>query len=123
MSLQQVPASHAYRRLVAAAAANGTVISPLATMVFSDRDTPYQPETDTTATATAGEIARVAITRTVNGAAVLAVGVLQGAVTAGRTVRSVAVLTGNGVLVGRRVIAPKELEPEAQIEVEIAFEY
>lgn len=120
MSLQKVPATTAYRRLVAAAAANGTALSPLAFMAFGTGDAAYAPASDTKLKA---EFARVACTRSVDGVTVTARGVLSGATAGSRTVREIGIFTASGVLVGRRVIAPKELEPESEIEIEIEFEY
>ena len=120
MSLQKIPATNAYRQLVAAAAANGTVLSPLATMAFGTGDRPYSPDSDTTLQA---EFTRVACTRSITGVTVTARGVLGGAVAGSRVIREVGVFTSSGVLAGRRVIAPKELEAEAEIEIEVDFEY
>lgn len=120
MSLQKVPASRAYRQLVAAAAANGTVISPVATMAFGTGEQPYAPESDTQLQA---EFTRAACAKSVAGVTVTAVGILRGTVSGSRVTREVGVFTASGVLIGRRVLAPKELEPEAEIEVEIQIEY
>ena len=120
MSLQKVPATTAYRKLIAAAAANGTVISPISYMAFGTGAAAYAPESDTKL---AAEFKRIACTRSVNGVTVTARSVLTGADALGKTIREVGVLTASGVLVGRRVIAPKELEQESEIEVEIDFEY
>ena len=120
MSLQKIIATTAYRRLVAMAAANGTVLSPLSVMAFGTGSAPYEPGSDNRMQA---EFARVTCTRSVDGVTVTARAVLTGAVSGNRTVREIGVFTASGVLVGRRVIAPKELEAESEIEIEIDFEY
>ena len=120
MSLQLTPTTIAYRSAVASAAAGGAPIAPLAFMAFGQDGMPYNPDTDT---ALHAEFVRVPISCTIQGATVVARGVLTGAQTGNRVVREAGVFTSNGVLVGRRALAQKELESETEMEVEIHFEY
>lgn len=120
MSYQLTPTTIAYRSAVAAAAAGGAPISPIAFMAFGTLDTPYSPDTDTDVP---GEFKRLPLSVSVQGPNVVARAVLTGADAGMNVVRGVGVFTSAGTLVGRRVLAPKELEAEAELEIEITFEY
>lgn len=120
MITQPTPATVAYRSAVATAAAGGAPIAPLAWMAFGESAAPYSPDTDTSLRA---EFARVPLVVTVQGPNVIARGVLTGELAGMRTVREAGVFTANGVLAGRRVLAPKELERETELEIEIHFAY
>jgi hypothetical protein len=50
-------------------------------------------------------------------------GVVSGEDVGENAVREVGVFAADGTLMGRRVVAPKELEPETEIEFELVFEY
>lgn len=118
--LVPVAASAAYRHQVALAAANGTPIPRAAWLAFGTGDRPYSPDTDL---ALEAEFLRVATINQVDGPRLAVSGVLQGAATGTNVVREVAVIAVDGTLMGRRVVAPKELEPETEIEFELVFEY
>lgn len=120
MSNQLTPTTVAYRSAVATAAAGGAPIAPLAYMAFGSSDTPYSPDADT---ALHEEFVRIPLSVTADGPTVTARGVLTGLQAGVNTVREAGVFTSNGVLAGRRVLAPKELEREAELEIEINFEY
>lgn len=120
MSLQLTPTTIAYRTAVATAAAGGPPLAPLAFMAFGQDGTPYDPDSDQTLH---DEFVRVPLSCTVQGATVVARAVLTGAQAGARVVREAGVFTSADVLVGRRALAPKELESETEMEVEIHFEY
>lgn len=120
MSYQLTPTTIAYRSAVATAAAGGAPISPIAFMAFGALDAPYNPDTDTEVP---GEFKRLPVTLSAQGPNVVARAVLTGADAGLNVVRGAGVFTSDGTLVGRRVLAPKELETEAELEIEITFEY
>ncbi|MNT88482.1 hypothetical protein D3C72_2290510 [compost metagenome] len=74
-------------------------------------------------TALGAEFVRIPLTITRNGPTNVAVAVLTGVQAGLKVVREAGVFTSSGVLAGRRVLAPKELERESELEVEIFFEY
>lgn len=115
-----IAASTAYRHKVALAAANGTVLPRAAWLAFGTGDRAYSPDTEM---ALQSEFLRVATTNTVEGPRLTISGVLQGSATGSHVIREVAVIASDGTLMGRRVVAPKELEPETEIEFELVFEY
>lgn len=119
-TLNTTPVTHAYRAAVATCALTGAAMSRIAFMAFSESSTPYSAEQDTTAP---GEFVRVPITGEVSGPSLKVTGLLTGAQTGERVVRSVAVFTQSGLLVGRRVLRPKELEADASLEIEMTFTY
>lgn len=120
MITQPTPTTVAYRSAVATAAAGGAPIAPLAWMAFGESADPYSPDTDA---ALRAEFARVPLVVTVQGPNVIARGVLTGELAGLRTVREAGVFTANGVLAGRRTLAPKELERDTELEIEIHFAY
>jgi hypothetical protein len=101
-----IAATAAYRNKVATAAATGAALPKAAWLAFGSGDAPYSPDVDT---ALQAEFLRVATSNEVSGPSLTVRGVLSGA--------------ADGTLMGRRVVAPKELEPETEIEFEIVFEY
>lgn len=120
MSYQLTPVTTAYRTAVAAAAAGGAPISPIAYMAFGTVAAPYHPDTDTDVP---GEFKRVPVSLSVDGPTVTARAVLTGQDAGAKGVEGAGVFTLDGTLVGRRVLARKELEAEAELEIEITFEY
>lgn len=120
MSLQLTPTTIAYRSSVAAAAGGGTPIAPMAWMAFGSGDTPYSAERDEQLLA---EFVRVPLTVTQSGPTLIASAVITGNQAGMNVIREAGVFTSAGILVGRRVLAPKELEAEAELEVGIHFEY
>lgn len=110
----------AYRTIVALAAANGTIIPAAAWVAFGRGDTAYNPETDT---GLEDEFLRVPSVNVADGPILTVRGTLEGLVAGSNITREVAAIAADGTLMGRRVIAPKELEPESSIEFEIVFEY
>jgi len=120
MSTIADPATKVYRRKVALAAANGTAVPRIRYLAFSTNGAPYDPATDT---GLPGEFSRVEADVSVADVIVTAKATLKGTVVGTRTLRSVAVFTVDGTLVGKRVIAPKEFEPETEMDFELAFQY
>lgn len=114
------PVALTYRHQVALSAANGTAISPAAFMAFGSSDKAYSPDEDTGLYA---EFFRVPVTTSVIGAEMTVKGVLTGDQAGTNVLREVAVFTASGVLLGRRVMKPKEFESSTLLEVEIVFEY
>ncbi len=118
--LVSIAATAAYRNKVALAAANGTVLPQAAWLAFGSGDRLYYPDIDV---ALQNEFLRVATVNTVDGARMTVAGTLAGAAAGMNITREVAVIASDGTLMGRRVVAPKELEPETEIDFEIVFEY
>lgn len=114
------PVTHAYRHQVALSAATGTAISPAAYMAFGSSDRAYSAEEDT---ALYDEFCRVPVTNKVDGAMLTVSGVLTGQLAGSRVLREMGVFTAAGVLMGRRVLKPKEFEDSTELEIELAFEY
>jgi hypothetical protein len=115
-----IAATKAHRSAVALAVASGTVIPAAAFVAFGSGDTPYNPDTDVSLE---DEFFRVAAINSTDGPQLTVRGTLQGIDAGANITREVAVFASDGTLMGRKVIAPKELEPESSIEFEIVFEY
>lgn len=119
MSTTAIAASNAYRRKVALAAANGTALPRISHLAFGTGSRPYDLED----TALQAEFTRIAAAVTVSGVTVKAVATLPGAIVGVRVLREVAALAADGTLIGRRVITPKEFEPETEMDFELTFQY
>jgi len=120
MSTTADPATNAYRRKVALAAANGTAVPRIRWLAFSTSSAPYDPATDTNLP---GEFARIQADVSVADVTVTAKVTLAGATVGTRTLRSVAAFAADGTLVGKRVLAPKQFEPETEMDFELTFQY
>jgi len=120
MSTTADPATKAYRRKVALAAANGTAIPRIRWLAFSTSSAAYDPATDT---GLPGEFFRIVADVSVSNVTVTAKATLTGIKVGSRTLRSVAAFTADGTLVGKRVLAPKEFEPETEMDFELTFQY
>ncbi len=120
MSYQLTPVTTAYRAAVALAAAGGAPISPIAYMAFGSASAPYNPDIDIEVP---GEFYRVPVSLSVDGPTVTARAVITGQDAGAHGIEGAGVFTLDGTLVGRRVLARKELEAEAELEIEITFEY
>lgn len=118
-TIQSIAATYAYRRKVSLAAANGTAISKIAFLAFGSGDKPYSLDD----TRLDKEFKRVDATVSVQGVELLATGSLKGLDVGSRTLCEVGVFTADGVLVGRRVLAPKQFEPETEMDFELTFQY
>jgi len=70
-----------------------------------------------------GEFARLNAEISVADVTVTAKATLTGTSVGSRTLRSVAVFTADGTLVGKRVLAPKAFEPETEMDFELTFQY
>lgn len=119
MSTTAIAASNAYRKKVALAAATGGALPKIAYLAFGTGDRPYTLDD----TGLHQQFLVVAAQTVVSGVLVTAKSVLTGAQLGQRTLREVGVLAQDGTLLGRRVLLPKQLEPEAQIEFELTFQY
>lgn len=114
-----VATTYAYRQKVAKAAANGTAISKIAYMAFGTGSRAYTLDD----TSLEREFKRVAVSTHVTGVQLIATATLKGQEVGAHVLREVGVFTADGTLVGRRVIAPKEFEPETEMDFEITFQY
>lgn len=114
------PTTLAYRHQVAVSAATGDAISKAAWMVFGSSDRAYSPDEDV---ALIAEFARVPVTCVVVGAVLTVRGNLPGSMAGNNVLREFGVETEAGVLMGRRVVKPKEFEPTSEIELDLEFEY
>lgn len=114
-----IAATYAYRRKVALAAANGTAISKITHLAFGSGDRGYTLDD----TRLQNEFKRVAASASVNGVELLAAGTLKGVDVGSNTLREIGVFTADGTLVGRRVVTPKQFEPETEMDFELTFQY
>lgn len=119
MSTTAIATTTAYRRKVAAAAANGTAIPRISHIAFGTGSRPYSIDD----TGLQAEFLRLPATVSVAGVQLLAVATLPGAQVGARVLREVAAFASDGTLVGRRVITPKEFEPETEMDFELTFQY
>lgn len=117
--INSIAATYAYRRKVATAAANGTVISKIAYLAFGSGDRAYTLDD----TRLEREFKRVAANTSVKGVELLATGTLTGIAAGNKTLKEVGAFTADGTLVGRRVISPKQFEPETEMDFELTFQY
>lgn len=119
MSTTAIAATVAYRGCVAIAAATGGAVPRASHIAFGTGDRPYSvDDTDTD-----GEFARLPATATTSGVLLTVKAVLPGSTVGERTLRNVAVFASDGTLMGRKVISPKQFEPETQMEFELHFQY
>lgn len=116
----QHAATHAYRAAVALAVSGAAPLATAQYVVFGEGSEPYSPETST---AMDRPFAQSVADCSVDGVTLIVRGKLTGAQAAGRVVREVGVVASDGTLMGRRVVAPKELEPETEYEFTLRFEY
>lgn len=114
-----IAATTAYRTKVAERAAQGGQMPRAAQLGFGSGEAPYALSD----TGLAAEWLRVPATNTAVGPVLTVAGVLSGAAAGSNVLREVAVFDDEGTLMGRRVLNPKELEPETQLEFEITFQY
>lgn len=120
MPTNTVAATIAYRSAVALAVA-GVAPQPTAAYVaFGSGDRPYSPDTDTDMQA---EFHRVIAEASASGPTLTVRGTLLGSAAGSHVLREVGVFASDGTLMGRRVVAPKEFEPETEFEVDLVFEY
>lgn len=110
----------AYRSHLAAMAASGGELSPIASMAFGTGTRAYSPDEDT---ALEAEVLRLPASTRVAGPEVTAAATLPGTAIGGQRITEVAAFTASGVLVARKVIAPIELESYGEMDFEIVFEY
>jgi hypothetical protein len=119
MSTTAIAATKAYRKKVALAAANGTAVPRISHLAFGSGDRAYSIDD----TALQAEFLRLPATVSVNDVTVLATATLPGAQVGVRVLREVAAIASDGTLIGRRVITPKEFEPETEMDFELTFQY
>lgn len=119
MSTTATATTKAYRRKVALAAANGTAIPKISAIAFGSGSRPYS--VDDTALQT--EFLRLPAAVVVTDVSVVATVTLPGALVGGRVLREIAAIAADGTLVGRRVVTPKEFEPETEMDFELTFQY
>lgn len=111
--------ANAYRSRVALAAAEGGLMPRAAFMAFGAGSSPYQISD----TGLEAEWLRVPVINTTDGPLLTVSGLLSGGDAGSNVLREVGVFTDDGVLMGRRVLSAKELEPETRLEFEITFQY
>lgn len=120
MSTNTIAATIAYRSAVALAVA-GVAPQPTAAYVaFGSGDRPYSPDTDVDLEA---EFHRVIAEAIPSGPTLTVRGTLAGAAAGTNVLREIGVFASDGTLMGRRVVAAKEFEPETEFEVDLVFEY
>lgn len=116
----QNAATHAYRSAVALAVAGAAPLATAQYVVFGEGSTPHSPDTDV---AMDKPFAQSIAECSADGPTLTVKGKLTGEQAAGRIVREIGVLASDGTLMGRRVVAPKELELESEYELVLRFEY
>lgn len=119
MSTIAVATTNTYRAKVALAAAEGGTLPKASHLAFGSGDTPYTLDDNTLDS----EWLRVPTTNTTSGPLLTVSGVLLGADAGLNVLREIGVFCADGTLMGRRVLSPKELEPETRLEIEIQFQY
>lgn len=119
MSTTAIAATTAYRHQVALRAANGGALPAAAWIAFGTGARPYTLDD----TALEAEFFRVPANNSVAGVQMTVAGVLTGIDAGAHVLREVGVFSADGTLMGRRVLTPKELEPETQLEIELVFQY
>jgi hypothetical protein len=119
MSTTAIAATNAYRQMIAQAAATGGAVSPIAFVAFGTGETPYTVDD----IALNAEFLRIAASVSRNGVIVTAAATITGAQVGSRVLREVGAFTASGILVGRRIVAPKEFEPDTDFDIEIDFQY
>ena len=117
--INSIAATYAYRRKVALAAASGHSISKISYLAFGSGDRPYALDD----TRLQSEFKRVSASTVVSGVELLATATLKGRDVGSHTLREVGGFTADGTLVGRRIIAPKQFEPETEMDFELTFQY
>lgn len=118
-TINSIATTYAYRRKVALAAANGSAISKITYLAFGSGDKPYALDD----TGLQNEFKRVSASASVDDVELLATGTLTGVDAGNHTLREIGVFTADGTLVGRRVVAPKQFEPETEMDFELTFQY
>ncbi|MOA01623.1 hypothetical protein D3C78_1210410 [compost metagenome] len=104
---------------MATAAANGTALPRISHLAFGTGSRAYSLDD----TALQSEFSRIAAQVSVTGVEVTAIATLQGAIVGTRVLREVGAFAADGTLIGRRVMTPKEFEPETEMEFELTFQY
>lgn len=112
--------THAYRSVIAQAAATGGAVPAINVIAIGSGTQPYSPEADT---ALAAELLRLPASAEPDGPVVTVRTTLSGAHVGDHVVREIGVFTDSGVLVARRTIKPLELELFAELDIEMTFEY
>lgn len=120
MPTNTIAATIAYRSAVALAVAGAAPQPTAAYVAFGSGDRPYSPDTDE---ALQAEFHRVLAEASASGPALTVRGTLAGSAAGSHVLREVGVFASDGTLMGRRVVAPKEFEPETEFEVDLVFEY
>lgn len=115
-----LPATHAYRALVARCAAEGALMPKISHIAFGTGQRPYAPEADADLDK---ELIRLPAVTTAEGPLLSTRVTLVGSYIGDAVIREVGAFAADGTLVGRRVIKPTELEPYAELDIELTFEY
>lgn len=110
----------AYRSHLAATAAAGGELSPIAYIAFGTGTRGYSPDEDA---ALQSEVVRLPATVVAVGPEATASVTLPGTAIAGLAITEVGAFTASGVLVARKTIAPIELESYGEMDFDITFEY
>lgn len=118
--MSAIPATDIYRTLVAATAAAGGPLPAAAEMAFGVGTAPPSPGD----TGLAEELLRKPLAGIDPDGVVLRVtGTLLGSEAGAAAITEIGVFAADGTLMGRRTFAPKQLEPETRIDVELDFQF
>ena len=119
MSITAIAATYAYRHMVAQAAASGGELSPISFLAFGDWSNIYDMEQ----TALQSEFVRVPASLSVSGVTATARATITHSHVGGNVLREIGAFTASGVLVGRRVVAPKEFDGDTEMDFEVSFQF
>lgn len=118
--MSAIPATDLYRTLVAAAAAAGDTLPAAAEVAFGTGTAPPSPGD----TGLAAELLRKPLADIAPDGPLLRVaGTLLGSEAGTAAITEIGVFAADGTLMGRRTFAPKQLEPETRIDVELEFQF
>ena len=113
-------ATNAYRAAVAQAAAIGGTVPRATEIAFGVGTTPASVED----TGIEGEVVRRALSLVeASGVELRVAGTLLGQASGDAVITEAGIFAEGGLLMGRRVFAPKQLEPESSIDFEMFFQF
>lgn len=115
-----IVATNAYRAVVAQAAATGGTLPAAAEIAFGTGTTPQSVDD----LALESEIARSPLSLVeATGTELSVSGTLLGTAAGDAAITEAGIFAADGLLMGRRVFSPKQLEPESSIDFSLIFQF